>query len=85
MSDSGGSHFVAIVGGAVSGSVAAEHLSEDGIEVVVIEQHERPYGKIEDGLPRWHAIQRQKEYQKIREHLRPRSKSMQEFYSALAR
>ncbi|MHC4451456.1 MAG: NAD(P)-binding protein [Planctomycetota bacterium] len=69
MSETAGRHFVAIVGGAVSGSVAAELLSEDGIEVVVVEQNERPYGKIEDGLPRWHAVQRQKEYAKIRERL----------------
>ncbi|MHC4956279.1 MAG: NAD(P)-binding protein [Planctomycetota bacterium] len=69
MSETGAGHFVAIVGGAVSGSVAAELLSEDGIEVVVIEQNERPYGKIEDGLPRWHAIQRKKEYAKIGERL----------------
>ena len=69
MSESNGRHFVAIVGGAVSGSVAAELLAEDGIEVAVIEQNERPYGKIEDGLPRWHAIQRRKEFEKIRERL----------------
>ena len=65
MSETNGRHFVAIVGGAVSGSVAAELLSEDGIEVVVIEQNERPFGKIEDGLPRWHAVQRKKEFDKI--------------------
>ena len=69
MSEQGPKHFVAIVGGAVSGSVAAELLAEDGIEVVVIEQNERPYGKIEDGLPRWHAVQRKKEYAKIDERL----------------
>jgi len=69
MNEAAGRHFVAIVGGAVSGSVAAELLSEDGIEVVVIEQNERPYGKIEDGLPRWHAVQRKKEYAKISERL----------------
>jgi len=70
MSENAGRHFVAIVGGAVSGSVAAELLSDDGIEVVVIEQNERPYGKIEDGLPRWHAVQRKKEYEKIGERLK---------------
>jgi len=69
MSESNGRHFVAIVGGAVSGSVAAELLAEDGIEVAVIEQNERPYGKIEDGLPRWHHIQRKKEFEKIRDRL----------------
>jgi len=58
-------HCVAVIGGAVSGSVAAEILAENGIEVVVIEQNDRPYGKIEDGLPRWHVHQRRKEYEKI--------------------
>jgi ferredoxin--NADP+ reductase len=58
-------HVVAVIGGAVSGSVAAEILAENGIEVLVIEQNARPYGKIEDGLPRWHAVQRDKEYGKI--------------------
>jgi len=69
MSETVPKHFVVILGGAVSGSVAAELLAEDGIEVAVIEQNERPYGKIEDGLPRWHAIQRKKEYAKIAERL----------------
>jgi len=46
-------HFVAIVGGAIAGSVAAEILADNGIHVVVIEQNKKPYGKIEDGLPRW--------------------------------
>ena len=58
-------HFVAIVGGAVAGSVAAEILADHGIRVVVIEQNERPYGKIEDGLPRWHREQRKQEYGRI--------------------
>jgi NADPH-dependent glutamate synthase beta subunit-like oxidoreductase len=62
-------HFVAVVGGAVSGSVAAEILADGGAEVVVIEQNDRPYGKIEDGLPRWHVHQRRKEYEKIDERL----------------
>ena len=63
-------HVVAVVGGAVSGSVAAEILAEAGIEVVVIEQNDRPYGKIEDGLPRWHHVQRRKEYERINERLK---------------
>jgi len=58
-------HFVAIVGGAIAGSVAAEILADNGIRVVVIEQNERPYGKIEDGLPRWHREQREQEYSRI--------------------
>ncbi len=58
-------HCVAIIGGAVSGSVAAELLAEAGADVIVIEQNSRPYGKIEDGLPRWHVHQRHKEYEKL--------------------
>jgi len=45
-------HFVAVIGGAIAGSVAAEILADSAIHVVVIEQNKRPYGKIEDG-PRW--------------------------------
>src|SRR6202521_3302675 len=58
-------YFVAVVGGAISGSVAAEILSDHGIRVAVIEQNKRPYGKIEDGLPRWHVEQRKQEYGRI--------------------
>jgi NADPH-dependent glutamate synthase beta subunit-like oxidoreductase len=58
-------HFVAIIGGAIAGSVAAEILASHGIRVAVIEQNKRPYGKIEDGLPRWHAEQRKQEYARI--------------------
>src|SRR3984957_19445362 len=60
-----GQHFVAVVGGAVSGSVAAELLAAHGVRVAVFEQNSRPYGKIEDGLPRWHVEQRKQEYAKI--------------------
>src|SRR3984893_15674321 len=60
-----GQHFVAIVGGAIAGSVAAEILADHGIRVAVIEQNKRPYGKIEDGLPRWHVEQRKQEYGNI--------------------
>jgi ferredoxin/flavodoxin---NADP+ reductase len=60
-----GCHFVAVVGGAISGSVAAEILSDYGIRVAVFEQNARPYGKIEDGLPRWHVEQRRQEYARI--------------------
>jgi ferredoxin--NADP+ reductase len=67
---SNGQHFVAIIGGAIAGSVAAEILAEHGIRVAVIEQNKRPYGKIEDGLPRWHAEQRRQEYARIDERLR---------------
>ena len=60
-----GHHFVAVIGGAISGSVAAEILADSGIRVAVFEQNTRPYGKIEDGLPRWHVEQRKQEYGRI--------------------
>ncbi len=60
---------VAIVGGAVAGSEAASLCAERGALVVVFEQGERAYGKIEDGLPRWHEKLRAKEYGKIDENL----------------
>src|SRR5216683_2493680 len=60
-----GLHFVAIIGGAIAGSVCAEILADHGIRVAVIEQNRRPYGKIEDGLPRWHVEQRKQEYGRI--------------------
>ena len=62
-------HVIAVLGGAVSGSEAASIAAERGALVVVIDQNERPYGKIEDGLPRWHSALRQKEYAKIDENL----------------
>jgi ferredoxin--NADP+ reductase len=58
-------HFVAVIGGAISGSSAAEILADHGIRVAVFEQNTRPYGKIEDGLPRWHVEQRRQEYARI--------------------
>jgi len=60
-----GKHFVAIIGGAIAGPVCAEILADHGIRVAVIEQNRRPYGKIEDGLPRWHVEQRKQEYGRI--------------------
>src|SRR6266550_3165990 len=60
-----GPYYVAIIGGAVSGSVSTELLADHGIRVAVIEQNKRPYGKIEDGLPRWHVEQRKQEYARI--------------------
>jgi ferredoxin--NADP+ reductase len=68
--DNQGQHFVAIVGGAISGSVSAEILADRGIRVAVIEQNTRPYGKIEDGLPRWHVEQRKQEYARIDDRLK---------------
>lgn len=58
----GDPHVVAVIGGACAGSTAAEILAEAGARVVVFEQNPRPYGKIEDGLPRWHLALRKKEY-----------------------
>ena len=58
---------VLIIGGAVSGSTAARKLTEHGIRCVIVDQNRLPYGKIEDGLPRWHEKQRLSEYSKIDE------------------
>jgi ferredoxin/flavodoxin---NADP+ reductase len=62
-------HAVAVFGGATAGSTVAEILAAAGCQVVVFEQNARPYGKIEDGLPRWHDKQREQEYAKIDERL----------------
>ena len=59
------SHCVAVIGGAVAGAELAGTLAEHGVEVAVFEQNPRPYGKIEDGLPRWHVALRKKEYETI--------------------
>jgi NADPH-dependent glutamate synthase beta subunit-like oxidoreductase len=63
------SHCMAVIGGAVAGAEVAGALADGGAEVVVFEQNARPYGKIEDGLPRWHVGLRRKEYAVIRERL----------------
>jgi len=44
-------------------------LADRGAVVVVFEQNLRPYGKIEDGLPRWHAKLRLKEYESVNQKL----------------
>jgi ferredoxin/flavodoxin---NADP+ reductase len=62
-------HLVAIFGGAVSGAEAAHQLAQRGIRSVVFEQNALPYGKIEDGLPKWHAKLRDKEEGNINEKL----------------
>jgi hypothetical protein len=62
-------HLVVICGGAVSGSEAAAICAARGILAVVLEQNTRPYGKIEDGLPRWHDKLRRQEYARIDENL----------------
>ncbi len=61
----GPQHVVLIAGGAVSGSEAAAQLARRGVRCFVLEQNDRPYGKIEDGLPRWHVNLRRQEEQKI--------------------
>lgn len=60
---------VAVIGGAVAGAQLARMLADAGLEVVVFEQNARPFGKIEDGLPRWHAGLRNKEFERIVERL----------------
>lgn len=69
MTNANPSHCVAVIGGAVAGAEAAGALAASGAEVVVFEQNPRPYGKIEDGLPRWHVALREKEYAAISKHL----------------
>ncbi len=56
-----GHHFIAIIGGAVAGAEAAFQLANRGFRVVVFDQSTLPYGKIEDGLPKWHYKLRNKE------------------------
>ncbi len=62
-------HVVAVVGAATAGSEIARILAELDALVVVFEQNPRPYGKIEDGLPRWHVKQRKDEYEDINSRL----------------
>ena len=58
-------YAIAIVGGATAGAEAADIFAKHGILTVVFEQNARPYGKVEDGLPKWHVALRQKEYRTI--------------------
>ncbi len=58
-------HVVAVIGGATAGAEVAARLAEGGANVVVFEMNPRPFGKIEDGLPRWHEGLREKEYKNI--------------------
>jgi hypothetical protein len=62
-------HVVAVVGAATAGSEIANILARHGVSVIVFEQNPRPYGKIEDGLPRWHVKQRRDEYEEINQRL----------------
>jgi ferredoxin--NADP+ reductase len=61
----GPAHCVAVIGGATAGAEVAARLADRGAQVAVFEQNPRPYGKIEDGLPRWHVHLRKKEYETI--------------------
>jgi NADPH-dependent glutamate synthase beta subunit-like oxidoreductase len=63
-------HAVAVVGAACSGAEAAETFANAGVFTVVFDQNARPFGKIEDGLPRWHANQRSQEYVRIADKLK---------------
>ena len=58
-------HSIAIIGGATAGAEAADIFAKQGILTVVFEQNPKPYGKIEDGLPKWHVNLRAKEYKTI--------------------
>lgn len=58
-------HIVLIAGGAIAGAEAAFQLAQRNVICIVLEQNDRPYGKIEDGLPRWHEKLRQQEMRKI--------------------
>jgi NADPH-dependent glutamate synthase beta subunit-like oxidoreductase len=62
-------HVVAVIGAATAGSEIAHVLAERGALVAVFDQNPRPYGKIEDGLPRWHVKQRKDEYEAISQRL----------------
>lgn len=58
-------HYIAVIGGSISGSEAAYILAEKGFRVVVFEMNDLPYGKIEDGLPKWHVNLRDKQEKNI--------------------
>ncbi|MBT8258477.1 MAG: NAD(P)-binding protein, partial [Bacteroidia bacterium] len=65
LNDTHGKHYVAIIGGSISGSEAAAVLSKNGFRVVVFEMNAMPYGKIEDGLPSWHIKLRDRQQREI--------------------
>ena len=58
-------YAIAIVGGATAGAEAADAFAKHGFLTVVFDQNPRPYGKVEDGLPKWHVALRAKEYKII--------------------
>ena len=55
-------YAIAVIGGATAGAEAAGVFSANDVLTVVFDQNARPYGKVEDGLPRWHTALRRKEY-----------------------
>ena len=63
--DSKHPHAIAVIGAATAGAEVAARLAAHGAQVAVFEMNPRPYGKVEDGLPRWHHALRQKEYEVI--------------------
>ncbi|MBT8394370.1 MAG: FAD-dependent oxidoreductase [Bacteroidia bacterium] len=58
-------HYIAVIGGSISGSVAANLLANSGFRIVVFEMNALPYGKIEDGLPKWHIKLRNRQIKEI--------------------
>ena len=58
-------HYIAVIGGSIAGSEAANILAQSGFRVVVFDMNELPYGKIEDGLPKWHVNLRNKQENEI--------------------
>jgi len=62
-------HYVAVIGGSISGSEAASLLAQNGFRVVVFDMNKLPYGKIEDGLPNWHIKLRNRQIKEIDEKL----------------
>jgi len=58
-------HYVAVIGGSISGSEAANLLAQNGFRVVVFDMNKLPYGKIEDGLPNWHINLRNRQINEI--------------------
>lgn len=62
-------HFIAVIGGSVSGSEAVNLLTDQNFRVVVFDMNELPYGKLEDGLPNWHHNLRDRQTTVINEKL----------------
>ena len=62
-------YYIAIIGGSVAGSEAAFQFAQKGAKIAVFDQLALPYGKIEDGLPKWHIKLRDKEENAIDEKL----------------